>query len=102
MRQLNGFITGFHIYTSTFSVTRFSLSKKVSVEHLLFIGQQYNEANNLFNINCHTRMRNGNCLFFAHFLLPSIKGQLHNNNNNNNNNNNINDNNNSTNGMIRQ
>ena len=86
-------------------MTRFPLSKKVSVEHLLFIGQQYNEANNLFNINCHTRIRNGSCLFFAHFRLPSIKGQLNNNNDNddnNNNNNNINDNNNRTNGMIRQ
>ena len=59
-------------------MTRFPLSKKVSVEHPLFIGQQYNEANNLFNINCHTRIRNGSCLFFAHFRLPSIKGQLNN------------------------
>ena len=78
-------------------MTRFPLSKKVSVEYLLFIGQQQNEANNLFNINCHTRVRNRSCLFFAHFRLPSIKGQL-----NNNNNNNINDINNSTNGIIRQ
>ena len=73
VRHINGFITGFHIYKSTFSVTYFPLSKKAFVEHLLFIGQQYNEVNNLFNINCHTRLRNGSRLFFAHFRFPVLK-----------------------------
>ena len=61
--KLKGFITGFHIYTSTFSVKSFPLSKNVFGEHL-FIGQQWNGANNLFDINCHTRIRNGSRLFF--------------------------------------
>ena len=99
VRQLKGFITGFHIYTSTFSVTCFPLSKKVDVEHPI-IGQQQNGANNLFNINCHTRIRNGSRLFF---ILPSNKGQLNNTTTNNNNVNiNINNDNNRTNGMIGQ
>ena len=33
--KLKGFITGFHIYTSTFSVKSFPLSKKVFGEHLI-------------------------------------------------------------------
>ena len=72
--KLKGFMTGFHIYTSTFSVKSFSLSKKVFGEHL-FIGQQQNGANNFFDINCHILYS----LYIA--SLPSIKGQLNNNNN---------------------
>ena len=61
--KLKGFMTGLHIYTSTFSVKSFSLSKKAFGEHL-FIGQQQNGANNFFDINYYTRIRNGSRLFF--------------------------------------